>query len=345
MLTKLFEALYIKVFVNIIVSRTTTEIYIEEVSNGIVKNSSQNSYETTDVTLDMVNFISRFTKETPYYYVSIIDTSKEQGSIPTCEKNRLSYYYYDIEACESKSFNDIWTFYTQKSELYALEKKFKKVGLDFIFSPFVILNNFFKDKITSHIAMYILIQDGSISLSVYAQAELLFAEHLDLSDLEDDEILLSQDENESDNELEFFEEEGIDLEDIDVEDDLDDLEAFGDIEDLDSFEEIEDFSEHKDLEEEFHEANEEVNDSQSEEESISNEDYERFSLIKNSLGNYYSDNKYDSQFIENVYIADSISVSSDLKRYLEEDMFLNVYIRRLDMNSEMLELVKMELNI
>ncbi|QSZ42631.1 hypothetical protein GJV85_11100 [Sulfurimonas aquatica] len=174
---------------------------------------------------------------------------------------------------------------------------------------------------------------------------MLFAEYLDLSDLEDDEILLSQDENEGENELEFFEEEGIDLEDIDVDDDLDDLEAFGDIEDLDSLEEIEDFSEHKDLEEEFYEAGEEENDSEDEEESISNEDYERFSLIKNALGNYYSDNKYNSEFIENVYIADSIGVSSDLKKYLEEDMFLNVYIRRLDMNSEMLELVKMELSI
>ncbi|QSZ42632.1 hypothetical protein GJV85_11105 [Sulfurimonas aquatica] len=166
MLTKLFEALYIKVFVNIIVSRTNTEIYIEEFSNGTVKNSSQNSYEETDITSEMLEFISKFTKETPYYYISIIDSSKEQGSIPTCEKNRLSYYYYDIDACESKSFNDKWTFYTHKSELYTLEKKFKKIGLDFVFSPFVILNNFFKDKISSHIAMYLLVEDGSISLSI-----------------------------------------------------------------------------------------------------------------------------------------------------------------------------------
>ncbi len=75
------------------------------------------------------------------------------------------------------------------------------------------------------------------------------------------------------------------------------------------------------------------------------EDYQRFLLIHSSLGHYYSDEKYDSQFIESVYIADSIGVGDDLSRYLEEEMFLNVYIRKIDLGYEIAQLVKMELSL
>ena len=149
----------------------------------------------------------------------------------------------------------------------------------------------------------------------------------------DTEILSPTIENDED--IDFNDQAGIDLEDVSVLDnmeELEDLDAFGDIEDLDSLEEIDEFSENKDVEEEFHDAVEEVSQ---ESESSFNEDYQRFSLIHSVLGNYYSDEEAESKFIENVYIADGVGVSSDLKRYLEEEMFLNVYIRQANIGAEL----------
>ncbi len=74
-----------------------------------------------------------------------------------------------------------------------------------------------------------------------------------------------------------------------------------------------------------------------------NEDYHRFSLIQSSISDFYKDSKYDSKFIENIYIADSIGISGDLKKYLEEEMFLNVFVRRLDLPAEVCEIAKAEL--
>jgi len=151
---------------------------------------------------------------------------------------------------------------------------------------------------------------------------------------EEEEELLMDDQHIEDIELDL--DESIDLDNIDA---MDSLEDFGDIEDLDSFDDIDEFAEpeeQKDLME---------NDSEAPVEAVEgfNEDYHRFSLIQSSINDFYKDSKYNSKFVEDIYIADAVGVSGDLKRYLEEEMFLNVFVRQLDLPSELCEIAKAEL--
>ncbi len=337
MLGKFFESLYLKVFVNIVVKNTTTDVYIELCSSKGVIDNVEDSFSTTKMSEDMLEFISSYTRESPYSYVSVLDMSQSQGAIPTCSKNRLSYYY-DVSASEYKCHDKKWTYYTSKSDLYDIERRYKDTGVDFVFSPFSILVNFFKDKINSHLAMYILIQEGFVSLGVFDNSELLFAQHLDMEKITESDDLLMED---TDDVLDL--DDGIDLEDIDVMDAEDSLDDFSDIEDLDSLEEIDEFSDNKDVEEEFYqESDDELSES---EETGFNEDYQRFSLIQSSINYFYKDDKYESKFIENVYIADGVGISSDLKRYLEEEMFLSVYVRHLELGVEVSELARREIGL
>ena len=341
MLDKFFESLYNKVLVNIVVKRASTEIYIGIYSKSSLLDSVHENFDSIVLTDEIRTFIKSYTKESPFYYIAILDMSDTQGAAPICTKNKLEPYF-DVHSSEYKCYDKKWTYYTSKTDLYAIEKAYKKIGIDYIFSPFTVLANFFEDKIKTTMAMYILVQDSFISLSVFDNGELLYAEHLDMqtSGESDDEMLSQEITSGSDDDLNI--QSSIDLEDVDVIDDMGDLEDFGDIEDLDSLEEIDEFSEHQDIEEEFYEADEPI--MQSDETSF-NEDYQRYSLIHTSLGHYYSDKKYESQFIESVYIADGVGVSTDLKRYLEEEMFLNVYIRQTNIPMEIAELVKMELKL
>ncbi len=337
MLGKFFESLYLKVFVNIVVKSSTTDVYIELCSpKGIIDNV-EDSFDTKKMSEDMLEFISSYTRESPFSYISLLDTSPSQGAIPTCSKNKLSYYY-DVSASEYKCHNKKWTYYTSKSDLYDIERRYKDIGVDFVFSPFSILANFFKDKIDSHLAMYILVQEEFISLCVFDNSELLFAQHLDMQHIPESDDLLMDDVDE---ELEL--DDGIDLEDIDVMDTADSLDDFGDIEDLDSLEEIDEFSENKDVEEEFY--HEEESELAEGNDDGFNEDYQRFSLIQSSLNHFYKDEKYKSEFIENVYVADCVGISSDLKRYLEEEMFLSVYVRHVELSAEVSELAQTEVGL
>ena len=340
MFNKLLESLYLKIFVNIIVNKSTTTVYIETCDNSGVVESEEEVFKTTSIDEKMYYFISSYTKESPYYYVSILDNSTSQGAIPSCSTERISMHI-DKQSSNYKYYENSWTYYTSKYDIKETQNRYEKVGIDFIFSPFVLLHHFFKDKIDTHMAMFILIEDNYLSLSVFHNSELLYGVHLDMdNDTESDELIMDEMDDEEIN-LDHDDDDGIDLDDIDVLDEMDSLDDFGDIEDLDSIDEIDEFADARDIEEELTGEAEDVDMPMGNSDSFT-EDYHRFSMIQSAVNSFYQDENFDSQFVESVYIADGVGVSGDLKTYLEEEMFLSVYVRHMSLSTEVCELAKME---
>lgn len=337
MLSKFFSKLYTKVFVSIIVNRSDTYVSIEVCSNKKVIDENSEIFPTLSLSDKMYNFIDKYISETPYYYISFLDISQAQGAIPTCDAQEM-IKYKDMSTSKYMCYDNKWTYFTSREDLNLLQQTYERIGVDFIFSPFVILANFFQDKINNTLAMFILIEDNYLSLAVFDEGNLLYADYLDMEHNKDFDDLAIDDAIDEDVDEELDIDASIDLEEIGAIDDMEELQDLGDIEDLDSFEEIEDFSEMKELKQE--KAQEDLG---VDTEKGFNEDYQRFSLIQNSINHYYKDSKYDSKFIEAVYIADGVKVSNDLKRYLEEEMFLSVYIRNVDLSIEINEHAKAEL--
>ncbi|MBL0708535.1 MAG: hypothetical protein JJW00_05780 [Sulfurimonas sp.] len=330
MFSKLLELMYNKIYVNIVLEYSRTIIYIEECGRKGSVLSESETFETTNVSAKMYEYIDSFISESPFFYISILDTSVAQGAIPTCKSKEMSKFY-DLEVSKYICYKKKWTYYTSKADLNKIQKKYGEIGVDFIFSPFVLLTNFFKDKIDSSLAIFLLVEDGRLSLSIFNNSELLFAQYIIVQHSNKHSELTIEDDNTNiDLELEA----AIDLEEID---DLESVDDFGEIEDLDSFDEIDEFSEEED--------NSLIEDSLAtpeDEETGFNEDYQRYSLIQSSVSDFYKGKKYKSEFVQDIYIADGVGVSRDLKRYLEEEMFLNVFIRQLDLCYELSELAKME---
>ncbi len=337
MLRKLYEVLYHKIFINIVVERSQSIVYIEECSKDGMISSDFRSFDTTTLNIKMYNYINNAISQSPFHYISILDTSPTQGAIPTCTPKKMSTFC-DVASLKYICYKDRWAYYTSKHELSSLQYSYSKIGTDFVFSPFVILANFFKDKINTTLALFVLIEDKYITVGIFDNSELLYANHLDIEyNSDSDELIIDENSIEG---IELDLDESIDLEDIDVIDEMEGLDDFGDIEDLDSIDELDEFNESQDEELEVEDKVDGV--------SIDNisgfsEDYHRFLLIQNSINQFYKDLKYDSKFIETVYIADTIGVSEDLKRYLEEEMFLSVFVRKLDLTVEICEIAKAEL--
>jgi hypothetical protein len=268
----------------------------------------------------MLNFILSYTNDSPYFYISLLDRSSSQGAIASCSKKIISKHY-DLENSKYMCTKNKWTYYTSAYDLQKSENRYKKIGLDFVFSPFLILSLFFKDKIDSQVAMFILVEEVFLSLSIFDNSKLIFASQLAMEDkhLDEGEFIVDSENEEDSSAL------GDDIEEIEfIEED------FSNIEDLSNPDEFLEFKDDKD----------EV----VKEDGSDSDNHQRFTLIKDALNSYYKDDRYESQFIEKVYIADSISVSRNLKKYLEEDMFLKVIIKNINLSVEICELAKAELS-
>ncbi len=339
---KFLESLYIKAFINIVVDKKGTTLYVETYKKEKLHASYEEHFNVFGVDEKIIEYIHNFTKETPFFYIAYLDNSTQQGALPTCLKSEMSRYY-DLSESEYKCVDKKWTYYTSKTDLYELEKIYEKIGLDFIFSPFALVSNFFKDKLEVHFAGYILLQEDLITLSIFENATLLYAESINVESYVPEEIL-EEPAIEDEEDLDIVEEieEGIDLDDISAIDELDSLDDFGDIADLDSLDDIDNFSQEEDIEEEFNEEVAAITQGEGaaseDEDLVSTEDYQRFTLIQESINRYYHDDRYDSKFLETLYIADGVGVSSMLKQYFEEEMFLSVYVRSIDIAQELSQL-------
>ncbi len=342
MFGRLKTFLYTQVYINILVDIKKTTIYVEELHFNGRSQNNEKIFDTNDH--DKINrYISLMAKKTPLHYISILDTSLEQGATPTCSSHDMAQFC-DLGASKHICYSKQWGYYTSKLDILEYQKKYAKVGLDYIFSPFLLLNNFFKDKIDEDLSLYILVQNDSISLSVFSHSELLFAQHLDMDNQNEFQDTLIMDEHGDDEEL-SLDDVGIDLETVDViENNIDSLDDFDDIEDLDTFDEMDEvddmdtFSEGETQEVE----DAPVPEAPLEEETGFGENYHRFSLIQSAIKEFYLDEKFTSDFLQKVYIADAVGINHELKRFLEEEMYVSVVVRKIDLGIELCEAAKAE---
>lgn len=331
MISGLLQSLYTKVFINIVVGNLKTFIYVEVCSKKSVLKNFHKNFDTTSMNPKIQEFIQPFIKESPFYYISILDNSASQGAAPTCLVSEMNKFF-DAHSAEHRCFLNNWTYYTSEYDLEAIKHTYRSIGIDFIFSPFVMLAKFYNDKIEKSLAIFVLIEESYLSFTVFDNSKLLYAEYLSMQHHKDsDELMIDSSQDDT------FELEGINLEEVDLDNDSMVFDDFANIEELDDSDTLDEFSQA----DEPLAVDEKPTDISN---SGFNEDYQRFSLIKSALSTFYKDPKYESKFIETIYIADGAGVSGDLKNYLEEELYLGVHIRKIDLGLFLCELTKAELN-
>jgi len=349
-LSRMIKNLYQQVFIGIVVQHTSVKICVQmrknkklakEVSREFIISGARLNPEAND-------FIKSYMDESPFAYVAVLNDALNQGAIPTCSMHQAENFS-DLGSSVTLCNDGKWMVYSEKSELNDLQKRFSKSGLDFIFSPFFILSSFFSDKLEGKTSLLVLIQEDYLSLCIFGEDELLFANHYTTLDAVENESM-SEDLDESAEEslgfsLEDDDDLSINLDDIDALDELDaldDLDNLQDLDDLDDLDDLEDFEESlNEAVEESEAALEEAKTKYDSKIDNFSDDYKRFQLIQASLQQFYGDDKYNNKFVEEVYIADACETGPDLTRFIEEELFVSVYKRTIDLDKEM---VKMAIN-
>ncbi len=228
-----------------------------------------------------------------------------------------------------------WTQYASQEALYQLRAHYGAVGIDFIFSPFSMIEYYFADKIKNSFALYAFGVPEFFSVAIFDGGKLEYAHHYSTGSSQsvsiDEEVSgmefgsPSLDDESTDGSILLDDIE--DLEDLDL---LDDFDTLADIADLDELDEVSEFSEDAPTPEEKRAERDRNSTVIKNEVDASSEEYQRFEFIQKTLERFYASDHCHNRFIETVCIADSSGGGSELKRYLEEELFLNVLIRKVD---------------
>lgn len=327
--------LYQKIFIAVVNDGGAYDVRVSTLKQKKPINKKSKHFEGETAFEEMLTFVRKQTEESPLHYVSLLNPDLNQGALAGCSENNDS-----LHGAQTLFRKQKWTLYASSRELDALQKRYAAVGLDFIFSPFSLMEHFFADKLSGGLALYAFAQKDTFSVAFFEEGKLEYAHHYPMH--QNSVSVLTEEASPVGFSLGVDEdqEKGINLDEIESLDDLDiidELDDLSDIEDLDTLEEIVEFSEDAPTSVEKHASSPHADEVKGELDRF-NDDYARFELIEKTLAEFYAGEHCKNRFIETVYIADAYGSGNELKRYLEEELFLNVLIRHIDVGNEVMAL-------
>lgn len=298
-----------------------------------------------EIPIDAQRVIFDYQEKYRFCYVSTMYKGSNQGAFPVVSKKEYSKYGVNLEDLNIVQIDNRWSFFAYGVDILSTKQRYEKSGgIDYIFSPFFLIYTFFKDRFSNSPKLYILIQKSSVAITVFEESSLKYASFFILET--DTEIIKEDEPIEESKDIEERKDskkEDDKKESTESSTDLDELvsldeefEDIGELEELSDDENIEEFQEEspkeidkRDKESDFDELNRGLNIA---------------SFIKSSLNEFYRSDVYDSSFVNEVVVADSIGVSEQVFDYIRDELLMELEVCKIDILDELCKLVKSEVD-
>lgn len=355
------QRFYAKVYINVIVENHYADVSMrmEKMGRTLRDKKQRFEIEKGELTKEVTAFIERYERKSPFSYISVLNPVLQQGAHKGCSGENMKDNTWLCVGNKKRP----WSIFTDVSTTRSVQKKFKSTGLDFIFSPYSIIAST-KEINSDKAQLFVLVLEKSMSVSVFKDGVLEFAKQVsfdeaenefDMSDesselLLEDELVLNEEGGMSMDltiDTESDTEDDMELEDLEGLEDLDELDGLDELDSLDELDELDDLGEEQALDD-FQESEELVDM----EEDLSTDsdtslagfsrNLKRFEMIQNSIHDFYKGADVESAFIEDVYVLDPYDDCADLRGYLEDELFVTVHFKNLNLHEALLVLSKNE---
>jgi len=173
-ISKVLAYFYTKVFIGIVHGRAQTDITVLTVRGSSISHHYTRKFDGIECSDAMQTFIEEAAELSPLFFTAVLCDAAEQGAIPTCSKQHAGQFT-DVDFLESICFDEKWMMYLSRDALYHLQERYKRIGVDFIFSPFALIKQLYKEQISREHALFILNEETSVSLAVFDKGEFQFA--------------------------------------------------------------------------------------------------------------------------------------------------------------------------
>ena len=299
------------------------EVY--KVQKRIVKNNKTLSEEYFEFSEEeFLSFIkSCFIENTQTYISTIIDTFN-QGCVDSCTHSKYKELGINLDNIKILCLKD-YSIFIGLYELNNFQKKLNKFKIDFVFSPYLLID---LNKKKTPNSLYVLYSNSFVILLIYEDGIKPKYSNIYQFKLEEtNDIIQNEDEE--------------DIEDIeDIDDLVEDIEEIDDIENLedtldDSIDETlaEDDGDNIDLEH---------TNIQDDITSVKNE-IEAIEFIKNSIKDYYE--SYSDNFLENGYLLYNDDISNKFVESIQNEILLDISKEKVDILSIINDLALKEIDV
>lgn len=335
MLKFLLRPFFSTVLIGVNLDAKICVLKIVVMKNKTIKSSLTKEFKIVDKELpvEAAKLIASYKRRYPFTYLSAISKTYNQGLAHCSKKTDLLKFGVNAKTSKIIEMPHQWLFYIQQLAVDENRVKFiRALGLDYLFSPFILVYENVKKTLTKEMQLFVLQERGSVTLfvadekSVYFGGFFMMESGLDSS---------GEDQNTMVEVHSLKEMKNLDT----VIGSIDELNEIGELEDLD-----EDL-----IRKEF--MPEEIDSQKAQEAEISHleelRDLARASnateILKHSINEFYSNEVYSARFIEKIVILDTYGITEQAIEHIRGNLMLDIEIRSLSIPDALIELAKAEM--
>lgn len=308
--------------ISVILEVKSCNVFVKIVKNNRVIKTEEKRFDINNVELsrEVINYINSYQDKYKFTYIGTLLGSINQGAINGCKPEDFKRFGVRINDIEYVCVNNMFGVYGFGDDILVSKNKFNKtVGIDFIYSPFIVLHQFFKKELTNETKLYVLCQKSYVALAIFKERRFIFGAYFSVDTTEDTFKEEGAKPSISSSETNKDSNSG----DADGEnEDLDELVFFEDDEDVISLDEN-DEAEISDSDEDADEG--EISSIKSFQEGVDLHNY-----IKSSIEEFYKNDKYETEFLSDIVIADDCNLTDEVIKYLQDELMLNVKAKKID---------------
>jgi hypothetical protein len=300
-------------FIAVIIEENKCKIKQKIIKNRDVLHIEEHNFDIPskeNLGSEVVSFLNELQEEYDNTYIALFLNTLGQGMIPQCDEALLEKYHIDRHSVKSICVENRFLMYATLIDIKWADKVFKDVGLDFVFSPFLILDYFIQkeENTTDQVTLYILNTNNAITIMISKDKKLLYGSFFNVAK---EENLLYTDYSEVDETLEDETFDELDLEDDDLE-----IDEIGNVTDNSNF----------------------VNNILKEQARLSAQDERIIKYLSAALKEFYSNDLYESEFINSAKIYDGAGIDEGVMHYIENELLLDTNAVNISVRNALIDL-------
>ena len=304
-------------FISVIVHEADCKIKQKIVKNKAILHVEEYNYEIPskeDLGPKVNQFLINLQEEYDNTYIALFLNTLGQGVISSCDENELEKYHIDKSRVKSICVDNRFLMYATKADIKWADKAFKNIGLDFVFSPFLVLDYYIEKEnvVDELVTLHILNTSNALTIMINRGKKLLYGSFFNVA--KEENLLYTDYDDTADNEDETL------LDELDLEEDELEIDEISAISDNSNF----------------------VNNVLKERTRLSEQDERVIKYLSTALKEFYANELYDSDFITNAKIYDGAGMDEGVMNYIENELLLDTNAINISVRDAILELSQQE---